>query len=187
MTEKTATLSIDERSENKQGLDTENDIKCEFIKLPDTYLNGVVHSQLLFDKVIDMTQKSIDSRLSIGTTWDGIHYIFTGRSSINSGGKRAGIILPGNKVEYDPKSTISVPEYYYHNQLIRLSDILHGISRKDLQNRYDPATMSSVNVYPHHSWKHPKAPDFLWVNILRLREFISDAVQSREGLLVMLR
>jgi hypothetical protein len=119
--------------------------------------------------------------------WHGIHYLLTGTAW--EGGKPLNILVSGGRpvgdidVGYGPARVLSASETRAaHEALTQLSD-------NDLRGRFDPAAMTSKEIYPE-IWDRPPEEDdtlsYLLEYVRTLRGFLAQAVEQRQGLVVYL-
>jgi hypothetical protein len=121
--------------------------------------------------------------------WHGIHYLLTGTAwegatplnFLAAGGRPVGDIDVG----YGPARVLSSAETRAaHEALTKLSD-------DELRGRFDPAEMTKKEIYPDEIWDRPPEEDdalgYLLEHVGTLREFLAQAVQQRQGLLVYLQ
>ena len=120
--------------------------------------------------------------------WHGIHYLLTGTAwegaaplnFLAAGGRPVGDIDVG----YGPARVLSAADTRAaHEALTRLSD-------DELRGRFDPAEMSKKEIYPE-IWDRPPEEDdtlgYLLEYVGTLREFLGQAVQQRQGLVLYLQ
>jgi Domain of unknown function (DUF1877) len=120
--------------------------------------------------------------------WHGIHYLLTGTAwegvaplnFLVAGGRSVGDIDVG----YGPARVLSAAETRAaHEALTQLSD-------DELRGRFDPAAMTKKDIYPE-IWDRPPEEDdtlgYLLEYVRTLREFLAQAVEQRQGLVVSIR
>ena len=119
--------------------------------------------------------------------WHGIHYLLTGTAW--EGDKPLNFLLAGGRpvgdidVGYGPARVHSAAETRAaHEALTQLSD-------DDLRGRFDPGDMTSKEIYPEIWDRRPEEDDtlgYLMEHVGTLREFLAQAVEQRQGLVVHL-
>jgi len=119
--------------------------------------------------------------------WHGIHYLLTGTAVegrppldfLVSGGREVGTIDVG----YGPARVLSAAEAQAaHEALARIGD-------DDLRARFNPADMTKKKIYPEIWDRDPKDDDtlgYLLEYTRILRDFLAQAVEHRQGLVVFL-
>ena len=119
--------------------------------------------------------------------WHGIHYLLTGTAW--EGAKPLNFLISGGRpvgdidVGYGPARVLSASETRAaHEALAQLSE-------DDLRGRFDPAAMTSKEIYPE-IWDRPPEEDdtlgYLLEYARTLRGFLAQAVEQGQGLVVYL-
>ena len=124
--------------------------------------------------------------LDVDKAWHGIHFLLTGSAWGNdppecfivAGGREIGDV----EVGYGPVRGFASTE------VKQIAEILVAADEAKLRSRFDPHVMTRDEVYPAHLWKAPpQEHDVLGYLInyyKKLREFIMNAAQADEALLV---
>ena len=125
--------------------------------------------------------------VDLDKAWHGIHYLLTGTAW--EGDKPLNFLVAGGRpvgdidVGYGPARVLSAAETRAaHEALTQLSD-------EDLRGRFDPGDMTSKEIYPE-IWDRPPEEDdtlsYVLEHVGTLREFLAQAVEQRQGLVVHL-
>ena len=123
--------------------------------------------------------------VDLDKAWHGIHYLLTG--TVWEGGEPLNFLVSGGRsvgdidVGYGPARVLSAAETRAaHEALTQISD-------DDLRGRFDPGDMTSKEIYPE-IWDRPPEEDdtlsYLLGHVSTLREFLAQAVEHRQGLVV---
>lgn len=124
-------------------------------------------------------------RLDIGVAWNGIHYLLTGDTDVDPKTKdpRAMVVLGGK-----PFAEIeSVTGYYLTPEEVQLVwAVLSTITDDELSQRYDPAAMDDLYIYPPRIWGRDgdKALGFLLANFGKLKGFFRKSAERDNAVLV---
>jgi hypothetical protein len=123
--------------------------------------------------------------LDVDKAWHGIHFLLTGTAwegsppldFIVKGGNEVGDVDVG----YGPARAFSSADVRV------IAGALNPLTRADLEQRFNPAAMSELDIYPS-IWDRPREEDdtlgYLLEYYEALKEFIEGAAAQGEGLLV---
>jgi hypothetical protein len=141
----------------------------------------------LFEDAEDAGGESEDAHadLDVDKAWHGIHYLLTGTAwegkppldFIVKGGREVGDVDVG----YGPARAFSSAD------VRAIAAALGPITRRNLEQRFDPAAMSKLDIYPS-IWDRPREEDDTLGYLLEyydaLKNFVQGAAEQGEGLLV---
>ena len=128
-----------------------------------------------------------EHHLPLAKGWHALHFLLTGTSwegapplnFIAAGGQKVG----EEDVGYGPARSFT-PE-----QVREISRALDALRPEDLRQRYDPARMDELEIYPAHSWKANASEDvahMLLGDFEGLRDFVREGAEQGMGLLAYL-
>ena len=119
----------------------------------------------------------------VDKAWHGIHYLLTGSDwqgelplfNAVLGGKEFG----SEDLGYGP------PRYLTKEEVQELNEALEKISWNELEKRYDPLTMSKLEIYPD-IWDDEDALEYLEHHFNALKNFLADTARQEKALVLYL-
>ena len=124
-----------------------------------------------------------DRTIDIDKGWHGLHFLFTGTA--NEGDEPACYFARGGEDLDDEGHARALRP----GQVRRFAAYLDTLTPEELARRYDPATMTKLEIYPDVIWKRPFAPDespLGWLTgcYAEVRQFVKKAAASGDGLII---
>lgn len=125
-----------------------------------------------------------DRSTDIDKGWHGLHFLFTGTA--DEGDEPACYLVRGGEdVDDEGLARALRPK-----QVRRFADYLSGLTKSELQRRYDPARMTQLDIYPQAIWTRPASPGdtpLTWLlgSFTELKGFVSRAADAGNGLIVL--
>jgi hypothetical protein len=151
-------------------------IKIESVSDDEGYVYGAVTES---GKEIDLDK-----------AWHGLHFLFTGTAwegewpgcFLLRGGEELG---DGGEIGQGP------PIAYRPDKVREIAMFLSGLPQGDLEKRFDSGRMSTMGIYPDPIWRRPATGgvtplQYLTENFRLLRQFVTDAEESGDGIVVVL-
>ena len=130
-----------------------------------------------------------DRQLDLDKGWHGLHFLFTGTAWE---GEEPGCFLVAGGEDIGDDEADSQPRVLDANQVRRFSEFLAGLSTEELQRRFDPARMTSLEIYPERIWKRDPAArresefEHLREAFGDLRTFVGAAAEQGDAIIVHL-
>jgi hypothetical protein len=130
-----------------------------------------------------------DRQLDLDKAWHGLHFLFTGTAWE---GEEPGCFLVAGGEEIGDDEADSQPRVLDAKQVRRFSEFLAGLSTEELQRRFDPSRMTSLEIYPERIWKRDPAArresefEHLCEAFGDLRTFVGAAAEQGDAIIVHL-
>ena len=128
-----------------------------------------------------------DQEIALDKAWHGLHYLFTG--SAWEGGEPACFLVRGGEAVGDEEYGFGLVRAFRAEQTRQIAAFLASLSRAELTRRFDPARMTTLEIYPDVIWTrtnedndHPL--EYLLNAFDDLRTFVGKTAAEGDGLLV---
>ena len=123
--------------------------------------------------------------LDLDKAWHGLHFLFTGRAE--GGPEPSCFVLEGGEDVGDDGYGESIARMLSADQVRRFSAFLSGLSREELERRFDPARMTELEIYPDVIWERDAREETVeWLLAIweALRDFMAEAARRGEVVVV---
>lgn len=127
-------------------------------------------------------------QLNIDKSWDGVHYLLTGKSTVESvkeidqSNPKEWVILGwgvwGPDVGYGPSRFVAPKE------VTQVAQFLSKLKDDDLKKQFNPIKMNKLGIYPDGLWDEEDIIEWLLDNYHKVKDFYIDA--ARKGNAVLL-
>jgi hypothetical protein len=127
-----------------------------------------------------------DGRTLDLAAWHGLHFLFTGTAWE---GEEPGCFLVAGGEEIGDDEADSQPRVLNANQVRQFSEFLSALSTEELQRRFDPTRMTSLEIYPERIWKREPAEsafEHLRESFDDLRTFVGATAEQGDAIIVHL-
>jgi hypothetical protein len=127
-----------------------------------------------------------DDEIDIDKAWHGLHFLFTGTAW--EGELPASFLLRGGEELGGDEEIGQGPPLAYRPEKVReIAAFLNGLSKSELEQRFDPAKMTKLEIYPETIWTRDKnSSEYLLASFDSLKDFVNTAMRNGEGLIVYL-
>lgn len=124
--------------------------------------------------------------LHLGKAWHGLHYLFTGTAW--KGDEPACFLVRGGEDVGAEEIGDSFPRLLRPPQVRAFSDSVAAFTGADLRQRFDPARMIALEIYPEPLWEREgrEAADYLLSAARDLRGFLRTAADAGDGVIIHL-
>jgi hypothetical protein len=127
------------------------------------------------------------SHCDLEGVWHGLHFLFTG-TAWEGDEPACYLIRGGQEIGDADQFGYSVLQALSPDQMTSFSAFLHGLSREELERRFNPARMVELGVYPDY-WnralkENDRPLDHLLDGYDALRTFVDATVEARAGAVV---
>jgi hypothetical protein len=140
------------------------------------------------------TPQSLDRQdgeeIDIDKAWHGLHFLFTGTAW--EGEQPASFLLAGgDELGGDEEIGQGPPRALRPERVRQVAAFLTTLSLGELERRYDPAKMTTLEIYPEDIWARAAAPgksplEYLLEHFDALRAFVTATAGSGDGMIVFL-
>ena len=123
--------------------------------------------------------------LDLDKAWHGLHFLFTGRA--DGGPEPACFVLEGGEEVGDDGDGEPIARMLSADQVRRFSAFLSGLSRGELESRFDAARMTELEIYPDVIWERDareETAEWLLAIWEALRDFMAEAARRGEVVVV---
>jgi DNA primase large subunit len=159
------------------------------IRVSEDELKRFQKNSTLFDEKLTDKYYKQEWYLDLNKAWEGIHYLLTGESFMESTGKptilgRAffsfQILDKGKALGFDS------PHFLNAKQVKETSDELQNLTEEEVRRRLNPKEMMEKEIFPE-VWEDPEAIDYIVDTFEELREFYVVAAELDQAVLTLLR
>lgn len=125
-----------------------------------------------------------DRSIDIDKGWHGLHFLFTG--TVDEGDEPACYLVRGGEdVDDQGQARALRPK-----QVRQFTEYLSGLTKSELERRYDPARMTQLDIYPSAIWTRPASTGenpLTWLldSFTEMQAFVNRAAAAGEGLIVL--
>jgi len=159
-------------------------------RLSDSDLTRLLHDPELVRDYLD--EQSSDefgpfTELDIDKAWHGIHFLLTGTEC--EGDPPLDFLVRGGTAVGDVNIGYGPARGWTSGEVSRLANAVRDLDASELRHRFDPPTMTRLDIYPTIWNRDPKDEDtlgYLIGHYEALRAFIIDAAGAGQALLVCL-
>ena len=128
-------------------------------------------------------------QLNIDKSWDGVHYLLTGKSTVESvkeidqSNPKEWVILGwsvwGPDVGYGPSRFVAPKE------VTQLASVLAEIKDEELIKNFNPEKMIETEIYPDGIWEEANISlEWLMDNYHKVKDFFIDAARKGNAVLI---
>ncbi|WP_264530055.1 YfbM family protein [Flavobacterium sp. N502540] len=146
--------------------------------------NYIKDSATLEDDIYNENAPLDVTIIDIDKAWDGIVFLLTGDSALNSPKHPFyKILFSGQIIDNDQDLGYGPAHYLTPEQVIEFSNKISEITTDDLRQKYDPQKMQKLEVYPE-IWERDvdEAFDYLNEYFKDIQQFYSDAAKNKEAI-----
>lgn len=119
--------------------------------------------------------------IDLEKAWHGLHFLFTGTAY--EGDEPACFLLKGGRAIRweDIEARALSPD-----EVERFRELVHALPEEALRKRYDPETMTRLEIYPEIIWMREgeEALDYLLEYHQQLWAFLRDAAEEKQGCVI---
>jgi hypothetical protein len=137
------------------------------------YLND---SSLLENVLFEGVEDDIDDILDLDKSWDGIFFLLTGESSLNSEHKLLKLFYSDNVIDDEQDFGYGPAFYLLPEEVKEINSELLKMSISDLKKRFDPDKMEALGLYPE-IWHDEESLPYLLDNFEELKAFYATAAK----------
>lgn len=153
------------------------------LRVTQTELDAYLKDSSLLEKRIyqEENQKLVD----IDKSWDGIHYLLTGRSVGDNTHPLTKVFFSGQLVDTDQDLGNGPAHFVTPEQVKEINAQISKLTRDELAIRYDPKKMSSLHIYPN-IWEMDEVLDYLLEYFESVQELYALAAQNDEAVVTFI-
>ena len=154
------------------------------VQFPKTKLDEYLNQPENFEKDLNkLESNSIDKSLYLDKSWEGIHFILTGKR-IGEGDEPLALTIYGNQF-FDEEQELGMgpASYLTPEQVKDISNRLADFDRNKLMERYTPRKMDQIGIYPvFWSKNSDELFEYIFENFSALQIFFKDAASKEHAI-----
>lgn len=129
-----------------------------------------------------------DNILDIDKSWEGMFYLLTGCTLAQIEEAKpplSWILFSGQLVDEQQDMGYGPAHYISAEQVGRFNKALDGVSREDLQRKYDGKKMDQAGIYPE-VWEQPESLEYVLGTFERLKDFYKIAEKEKMAVITFI-
>jgi len=124
--------------------------------------------------------------VDIDKTWDGIVFLLTGAGLSEAAHPLARVLFSGQLIDAEQDLGYGPAHFLRPEEVAELQPQLAAITVAELRQRFDPAKMTELGVYPNIWDEGEEAFDYVAGGFATVQEHYAEAAQRGEGMVTFL-
>ena len=143
-------------------------------------------SSLLEDRIYREDAEQDAGLVDIDKSWEGILFLLTGQSLAEADHPLAAVLFSGQIVDENQDLGYGPAHYVTPEQVSEINAQISKISFADLEQKFDPAKMMELGIYPEIWDEDDEAIDYLSENYNLIRDIYEKAAANGEAIITFI-
>lgn len=148
--------------------------------------NYLADSSKLEERIYREDGESDNALVDLDKSWDGILFLLTGQSLANATHPLVRTLFSGQLIDEEQDLGYGPAHYLTPEEVAELNQQISGIQVSDLKQKYDPAKMTELEVYPTIWDEGDDAFTYVADGFKTLQETYAEATKNGEAIITFL-
>jgi hypothetical protein len=148
--------------------------------------NYLVDSSQLEERIYREEEEPDNSLVDLDKSWDGIIFLLTGQSLANATHPLVRALFSGQLIDEEQDLGYGPAHYLTPEEVAEINRQISGIQESDLKQKYDPAKMTELEVYPTIWDEGDDAFTYVANGFKTLQETYAEATKNGEAIITFI-